>query len=146
MPAAKKGKSNKVYISLGKITKKFKDDEGKDRQRTDEEFLVINENLAKLTGAAYVTTPPKPKIVTTKKGKTYEVEQSVSQIRTKFKVGYVAGTDKVKKKAIIKWVGIPIPAGVTTKQMLEVLRTKFPKKPVYFKSGDGITQRFISAK
>jgi hypothetical protein len=145
-----KTKSSKVYISIGKIT--TKNDKG--QNKTEEKFICLAENLAILVGATYTKTSPQPKVVRITKGKlagrSYTKEVPITLTRVRYRLGYVTGTRQVKegnktrKEAVITWVPLNVPEGTNLKTMLQIVRTKFKKKPVFLDSPEGNRTRFIA--
>ncbi len=133
-------RSSKVYISIGKQKIIVNNKVG-----TATKYIVMSEDQAKLCGATYTRYAPEPITVKTKKGKTYQKLVPISIGKVHYRLGYVVGAKTVdgKKQPNIKWVPMPIPLGMNLKQMLQVVRTQFKKKPVYFQT-DGSTTRFVA--
>jgi hypothetical protein len=133
-------RSSKVYVNIGKQNITF----GK-KKGTAIKYIAMSEEQAKLCGVTYTRYAPEPITVTTKKGKTYKRAVPISIGKVHYRLGYVDGTKTVdgKKQPNIKWVPLPVPLGMNLKQMLQVVRTQFKKKPVYFQT-DSSTTRFVN--
>jgi hypothetical protein len=133
-------RSSKVYVAIGKQKIVVNGKTG-----TATKYIVMSEDQAKLVGATFTRYAPVPITVTTKKGKSYQKLVPITVNKVHYRLGYVAGTKTVdgKKQVNIKWVPLPIPLGMNLKQMLQVVRTQFKKKPVYFQT-DGSTTRFVA--
>jgi hypothetical protein len=146
--ATNKNKSlNRVFVSIGKVKEKQPDG----TTILKEKFIVLSEELAKFAGAQYLSTPPLETKVEVKRGvltgRTHTRPVSVRITGKAYKIGYVDGlTPKVegrKRRAKIKWISLYVTKGVTLRTLLKTIRTKFSKKPVYFKTPDGVTTRFV---
>lgn len=146
--ASTKNKSlKKVFVSVGTANKKL----ANGVIIKEEKFIVLSEELAKYVGATYLSTPPLARKIEVKKGiltgRSYTREISTRITGTAYKVGYVDGlTAKVegkKRRAKIKWISLFVTEGVTLRILLKAIRTKFSKKPVYFKTPAGVSTRFV---
>jgi hypothetical protein len=145
--ATTKKSLNKVFISIGKV--KVKQPDG--TFQLEEKFIVLSEELAKFAGAQYNPTPPTETKVEVKRGiltgRSHTRPVSVRITGRPYKIGYVDGlAPKVgnnKRKAKIKWISLYVTKGVTLRILLKTIRAKFSKKPVYFKTPDGVTTRFV---
>jgi hypothetical protein len=145
--ATKKKTLNKAFISVGKV----KNDQGKEV----EEFITISEELAKYVGATYSTKPPEArKIVITKgalAGRTITREHSVAITGRPYQLGYLDGVVKgtgngKKQKTKIKWVSIHVPKGITLRSFVNLVMTKFKKKPAILKTPSGVSAPLSSGK
>lgn len=132
-------RSSKVYISIGKQKIILNNKAG-----TATKYIVMSEDQAKLCGVTYTRYAPEPITVKTKKG-SYQKLLPITIGKTPYRLGYVVGTKTVEGKKVpnIKWVPLRIPDGMNLKQMLEVVRKQFKKKPVYFQT-DASTTRFVN--
>jgi hypothetical protein len=137
----------KAFIGIGK--EKVKQPDGKTIEV--DKFIILSEELAKFAGATYSTTPPADINITITKGALAgrKFTRSVSTAITgrAYKIGYVDGLKPAvqgkKRQAKIKWISLHVTKGVTLRTLLKAIRTKFNKKPVYFKTPDGVTTRFV---
>jgi hypothetical protein len=136
-------KSSKVYVSIGKVSVKKKNG----KIETQGRYITMSEDQAKLVSVPYTRYAPAPITVRTKKGKTFTREVPITIGKVHYRLGYVVGTKVVDGKKVpnIKWVPLPIPLGMNLKQMLQVVRILFKKKPVFFQT-DGSTTRFVDIK
>jgi hypothetical protein len=147
MANKKKESLNKAYVSVGKVKVKQADGTKKD----EEKFIILSETLAKYIGAIYSTALPAPIKVEVKRGqlagRSHLRERSVKIAGTRYQVGYVDGLKPAvngqKRQAKIKWISLYVTAGITLRILLKAIRTKFAKKPVYFRTPAGVTTRFV---
>jgi hypothetical protein len=144
--ASKKKNLNKVYISMGIVNKKQADG----TKKKVEEFIVLPEETAKFVGAIYSLASPKPRQVTVTrgllKGRTYLKEVSVQITGRKYQIGYIDGLQpKIgdqKRKVKIKWLSLFVDKDITLRTLLKAIRS-FKKKPIFFKTPDKVTTRFV---
>lgn len=137
----------KAFVSIGKVKEKQADG----KIKLVDKYIVISEDLAKFIGAQYSTTPPAPRLIQITrgplKGRTITRSVSTAIVGRAYKIGYVDGLQpKVegrKRRAKIKWISLYVTKGVTLRILLKAIREKFTKKPVYFKTPDGVTTRFV---
>lgn len=150
MALPKKGeRGSKVYVNMGKIPGKKKED-----GKPDNSDLVVamSEEFAILVGATYTRVTPEQRTVTFKKGKlagrSYKREIPITLTHVRYRLGYVAGirtnTTTKKKEAVIRWVPLTIPSGTDLKVMLGVVRKNFKKRPVFLETPSGNRTRFVS--
>jgi hypothetical protein len=146
MATNKKKALNKAFVSIGKVSEKQADG----TKKQVEKFIILPEELAKFVGVPYTTAAPAPRKVEVKngllKGRTYLKEVSVKITGRIYKVGYVDGLrPKVgdrPRQVKIKWISLFVTNGITLRVLLKAIRS-FKKKPVYFKTPDGVTTRFV---
>jgi hypothetical protein len=139
---------NKVYVPLGKVFIRKSDG----TQSTEERHLIMSELQAKLTGATYTKKIPAPITVKTKKGQTFTREVPLQVTRVRYKLYYLSGTKRVQVNGksriapVFSTVPLTIPQGMSFKQMLQIVRTKWKKKPTHVETPSGLKTRFINLK
>jgi hypothetical protein len=140
------GKSRKVFVDAGKLKVKLEKGKYEDRQVT----LVMSQEHAELIGAKFTASPPAAKTIVHKKGKmagrSFKRAVSDSLTKVKYRIGYLVGRDKTTGKPKVQWVGLHIPEGLNTQQVVEIIRRRFSKKPVLFETPAGVRTRFVSTK
>jgi hypothetical protein len=146
--ATKKKSLTKVFIKAGKSVIKKADGTNK----TEDQYIVISEDLAKFIGAQYSLKPPEDKKIIIKngklKGRVITRSQSVAIAGRRYELGY-RSTAVVKKGAKrtespIKWIPIHIPVGLTLREFIKVV-TKFSKKPAFLRTPSGVSTAFVNA-
>jgi hypothetical protein len=146
--ATKNKPLNKVFVATGKIPVQ----QSNGKIITEEQYIVLSEELAKYIGATYTNKPPAPKkVVIAKgalKGRTIQREHSVSVSGAKYELAYIDGTTTKpgtnKKVVKLKWIPIHIPKGISLREFIKVIATKFKKKPFLLKTPAGVSTRFIN--
>jgi hypothetical protein len=136
-----------VLVNLGQLPRRQAD--GK-TIKNETIFIVMSKLFADIAGATYSTKMETKKVKVTKgklKGREKTVAVSNKASKAKYWLGYVVGIDRTgkKPKPKIKWVPLNIPNGVNTLEVLKAIR-KFKKRPVFFKTQDGVTTRFVDNK
>jgi hypothetical protein len=139
---------NKVYVPLGKVPIR----RGDGTVGTEERHLIMSELQAKLTGATYTKKLPAPITVRKKGGGTFTREVPLQVTRVRYKLYYVIGTKTVtingvaKKVPAFATVPLTIPQGMSFKQILQIVRTKWKKKPTHVETPSGLKTRFTASK
>jgi hypothetical protein len=146
---ATKKKSNKVFVYIGKVLIKGQDG----KLKPQDKYLVMSEDLAKFVGATYLQKPPDDKKFVVQKGalkgRTITRSQSVAVTGSPYALGY-RSTAVVKKgatrsEAKVKWIPIHVPVGVSLREFLKVVTSKFSKKPAFLKTPSGKTTALVNA-
>ena len=146
---ATKKKSNKVFVPIGKVLIKGTDGKSK----AQDKYIVMSEDLAKFVGAKYLSKPPEDKKIIIQKGalkgRTILRSQSVAITGSPYALGY-RSTAVVKKgatrtEAKVKWIPIHVPIGVSLRDFLTVVTTKFSKKPAFLRTPSGKSTAFVNA-
>jgi hypothetical protein len=139
---------NKVYVPLGKVPIR----RGDGTVGTEERHLIMSELQAKLTGATYTKKIPAPITVKKKGGGTFTREVPLQVTRVRYKLHYLSGTKRVtvngksRISPVFSTVPLTIPSGMSFKQILQIVRTKWKKKPTHVETPSGLKTRFINLK
>jgi hypothetical protein len=139
---------NKVYVPLGKVPIR----RGDGTVGTEERHLVMSELQAKLTGATYTKKTPAPIIIKKKGGGTFTKEVPLQVTRVRYKLYYLSGTKRVsingknRLAPVYATVPLTIPQGMSFKQVLTIVRTKWKKKPTHVETPSGLKTRFTNLK
>jgi hypothetical protein len=137
---------NKVYVPLGKVPIRRSDG----TVGTEERHLIMSELQAKITGATYTKKTPAPTTVRKKGGGTFTREVPLQVTRVRYRLYYVIGTKqanvngKSKKVPSFAIVPLTIPEGMSFKQILTIVRTKWKKKPTHVETPSGLKTRFVA--
>jgi hypothetical protein len=143
---AEKFLHNKVYVPLGKVPIR----RGDGTVGTEERHLIMSELQAKLTGATYIKKTPTATIIKQKGGRTFTKEVPLQVTRVRYRLYYVTGTKQVtingqsKKVPAFATVPLTIPQGMSFKQVLQIIRTKWKKKPTHVETPSGLKTRFVA--
>jgi hypothetical protein len=139
---------NKVYVDLGVVDIRH----GDGTTTKDHRYLIMSELQAKIAGALYGKVVPTPITIKPRKGKTFTREVPLKVTRVKCHLHYATGTKTVfiDKKAtkVPSFAKVPlvVPQGMSLKQVLQIVRTKWKKKPSIIEMPSGLKTRFVSSK
>jgi hypothetical protein len=145
---AEKILQNKVYVNLGKVPIRY----GDGTTGTEVRYLIMSELQAKVAGAPYGKFTPSPITIRPRKGKPFTREVALHVTRVKAHLHYATGTKTVvidkKSTKVPSYAIVPlvIPQGMSLKQILQIVRTKWKKKPSILEMPSGLKTRFVSSK
>jgi hypothetical protein len=145
---AEKILQNKVYVDLGKVPIRY----GNGKTGTEHRYLIMSELQARIAGATYGKVTPTPITVYPRKGKPFTREVVLQVTRATAHLHYATGTKTVfiagKSTKVPSFAKVPInvPQGMSLKQVLQIVRTKWKKKPSIIEMSSGLKTRFVSSK
>ena len=139
---------NKVYVNLGKVPIR----RGDGTTANEPRYLIMSELQAKVAGAPYGKAVPTPITIQPRKGKPFTREVALHVTRVKSHLHYATGTKTVlvagKSTKVPSYAIVPltVPQGMSLKQVLQIVRTKWKKKPSILEMPSGLKTRFVSSK